>query len=300
MSTDTPHRSFLDLDIDLRSPTFTEADKQALLAWYEHNHEEGDSELSKFPAFTIEHDPQGFKGYRRHIATIDRPIDGVGLPQAAHLIGFLYAYILEGYEKGIVYIAINARRLGASRGEVLDVVRAATPAAGPMGLNAAGELLDDYLRGWPAPGDEPGLAWPDGWAPRPDAFATGIDRSTDELLPGELERIEAWYERVHGEVPAHVRRLARWNPVAYKTQRLRFEAIPGESLPVQMVPLCMLMLAAWRGTPKPMLRHAQLARHLGVRRAHIVAALLWAGIYGDDAILEPAFDALGPLLDELA
>ncbi|HVW48071.1 MAG TPA: hypothetical protein VHA76_13510 [Solirubrobacterales bacterium] len=290
--------SFLELDIDMRSEGFTAPERELMLAWYRDNHESGDSDLSKFPEFTIEHDGGGFKGYRRHIATIDRQIDGMALPQAAHLLMFLYAYILLGYEKGIVYIAINARRLGASRGEVLDVVRAATPAAGPFGLNAAAELLDDYLREWPEDGEEPGLEWPQGWGPEPEALRSGIDRTVDELLPGELEMLEDWYGKVYGEVPSHVGRLARLHPVGLKTQRLRFERAGGETLPIQMVPLCMLGYAAWRGKAKPMLRAAQLARSLGVGRTHVIGILFWAGIYGDDAILEPAFDVLGELIDE--
>lgn len=289
--------SFLDLDIDLRSDGFTADERELMLAWYRDNHETGDSDLSKFPEFTIEHDPGGFKRYRRHIATIDREIEGTALPQAAHLLMFLYGYILLGYEKGIVYVAINARRLGASRGEALDVVRAATAAAGPFGLNAAAELLDDYLREWPSESGEPGLEWPAGWGPDPEALRSGIDPSSDELLPGELGRLEDWYRRVYGEVPSHVARLAALHPTGLKTQRLRFEGSGGETLPVQMVPLCMLGWAAWRGRSKPMLRAAQLARSLGVGRTHVIGILLWAGIYGDDAILEPAFDELGDLID---
>jgi hypothetical protein len=292
-----PSPSFLELDIDLHSLDFTAEERDRMLAWYRENHEVGDSDLSKFAAFVIAHDPGGFKRYRRHIATIDRPVNGIALPQAAHLLGFLYAYMVIGYEKGIIYVAVNARQLGASRDEILDVVRLAVPAAGPVGLNASAERLDSYLRDWPAHSGEPGLIWPEGWAPNPDAFRSGIDPSTDELSSGEVALIESWYQKVYGEIPSHVRRMAKYHPVAYKTQRLRFEGALGPALPAQMAPLCMLFLAAMRGWRKPTLRAAQLAHHLGVRRSHLLAALTWAGVYGDEMILESAFDVLGPLID---
>ena len=117
--------SFLELDVDFRTDDWTPRERDLMLAWYEANHEEGDSQLSRFAEFTIEHNPGGFKRYRRFIATIDTEIDGTALPQGAHLLGFLYSYILLGYEKGIVYCAINLRRLGHSRAEVADVVRGA-------------------------------------------------------------------------------------------------------------------------------------------------------------------------------
>ena len=65
------------------------------------------------------------------------------------------------------------------------------------------------------------VAWPDGWALDVDRFRSGIDLTTDELLPGELELICPWYRRVVGDVPSHVELTARLAPSAYKTQRAR-------------------------------------------------------------------------------
>jgi hypothetical protein len=35
-----------------------------------------------------------------------------------------------------------------------------------------------------------------------------------------------------------------------------------------------------------------------VRRGEVVAALLWAGVYGADVVMETAIDAAGDLLDD--
>jgi hypothetical protein len=294
---DSESRSFLDTGLDLSTESLSEDEKARLLAWYADAHIRDGTHLSRMPTFLIEHDPVGFKRYRRYILEIDREQDGVALPQAAHLLMFLYTYTVLGFGNGILYAAINARQLGASRGEVVDTLRLAALAAGPFGLDAAGGSTDSYLREWPRDSGEPGLDWPRGWRPRPDAFRSGIDLATAELGPGELELIEDWYRGTYGEAPEYVRVLARLHPSAYKAQRARFESALGETLPVEMAPLLMLHLAAMRLWTKPMLRSAQLARSLGVERQHVVATLFWAGMYADEMVMETAVDTLAPLLD---
>jgi len=290
-------RSFLDTGLDWKKAAFSPEEKLTLLNWYRENHEQNEtSHLSKFPAFMIEHDPSGFKGYRRYMIEIDRPRDGVSLPQAAHLLMFTYSYIALANEKGTLYVIVNARKLGASRGEVIDTIKLAALAGGPLGMNAAAELTDSYLREWPENSDERGLAWPEGWSANPDALRSGIDLETNTLTASELDSLKAWYRRIHGAVPSHVEALARLHPTALKTQRIRLERALGPTLPAQMVPLLMLQLAALRLWPKPMLRAAQLAKALGVRRHHIVETLFWAGTYADEMVMETAFDTLGDLI----
>lgn len=294
---DSEPRSFLDTGLDWSTESLSEDEKERLLAWYADAHVRDGAHLSRMPTFLIEHDPVGFKRYRRYILEIDREQDGVALPQAAHLLMFLSTYTVLGFENGILYAAINARQLGASRGEVVDTLRLATLAAGQFGLDAAGGSTDAYLREWPLDSEEPGLDWPEGWAPRPDAFRSGIDLTTADLAPGELELIQEWLRGAYSEEPEYAAVLARLHPSAYKAQRARFESALGETLPIQMAPLCMLHLAAMRLWPKPMLRAAQLARSLGVERQHVVATLFWAAMYADEMVLETAVDTLGPLLD---
>jgi hypothetical protein len=290
-------RSFLESGLDWTTDGFTPEEKAATLAWYEDNHESGGTSLSNFPRFWIEHDPGGFKRYRRHMIEIDQSQDGVVLPQAAHLLMYLTFYTTVANEKGIVYLAINARALGASRGEVIDAFRLAALPAGPYGLNAAAEFADQYLRDWPEDSDEPGISWPADWAPDPDALKSGIDLSTNELTDADIKALRAWYQRVYGEMPSHVEPLIRYHPVAFKTQRIRFEAALGDSLPSQMAPLSFLLLAAERHSPRPIRRAAQLAKALGVRRHQVVETLFWAGVYSTEETMEVAFDSIGGLLE---
>ena len=69
------------------------------------------------------------------------------------------------------------------------------------------------------------------------------------------------------------------------------------ALPAQMIPLLELHTSAVRLWPKPLLRSVQLARTLGVRRREVVSALLWAGVYGTDIVMETALDTVGGLLE---
>ena len=57
MSNEEGSRSFLETGLDWTSEGFSEEEKQALLAWYEDNHEAEHTNLSRFPSFWIEHDP---------------------------------------------------------------------------------------------------------------------------------------------------------------------------------------------------------------------------------------------------
>jgi hypothetical protein len=290
-------RSFLETGLDWTSEGFSEDEKQGLLAWYDENHEGQDTSLSNFPKFWIEHDPGGFKRYRRHMIEIDQPRDGVVLPQAAHLLMYLGLYTVFANEKGILYLVINARQMGATRAEVIDAFRMSALAAGPFGINAAADLADDYLRAWPEDSDEPGVTWPEDWAADEDALKSGIDHSTNEMSDADLEAIREWYKKVHGEVPAFVDFLAEAHPIAFKTQRIRFEASVGPTLPAQMMPLTQLVLAAQRQWPTSILRAGQLAKYLGVRRHQAVETLFWAGVYAGEATMEVAIDALQPVLD---
>jgi hypothetical protein len=290
-------RSFLETGLDWTSEGFSEGEKETLLAWYEENHEGEHTDLSRFPAFWIEHDPGGFKRYRRHMIEIDQPRDGVVLPQAAHLLMYLGLYTVFANEKGILYLVINARTLGAKKQEVLDAFRMSALAAGPFGINAAADLADNYLREWPEDSDEAGIEWPSDWAPNPDALKSGIDHSSNEMSEADLKALRGWYEEVHGEVPRFVDFLAEAHPAALKTQRIRFESSLGPAVPAQMGPLTMLLLAAQRQWPTSVLRAGQLARHLGVRRHQAVETLFWAGVYAGEATMEVAIDALAPVLD---
>ena len=275
VSEDRPAAEFLGMGIELSTDTFTAEEKARTLAWYREYHDHGDLDLAPFARFMIEHDATGFKRQRRHVIALGEPIEDASLPLAAALLMFIHTYIVLGMGKGALYEIVTVRDLSVTRAQALETIALAALHGGPRGINALAEVADDYLREWADRGD------------------TG----SDELLPGELELIRDWYRRTYGDVPAHVELLGRSAPSALKTQRARFETAIRGALPAQLIPLLTLHLSAVRLWPKPLRRAAQTARALGVQRGHVVAALLWAAVYGADVVMETALDAAGDVLD---
>jgi alkylhydroperoxidase/carboxymuconolactone decarboxylase family protein YurZ len=285
-------RDFLAAGVDFTTDVFTREEKEQTLAWYSEHHDVGDLDLSPFARFSIEHDPAWFKRLRRHIFTFDAAGDEPPLPLAAGVLAYVHTYFALGMGKGALYEVVTMRNLGATRAEVLEALAWGAYHGGPRGINAFAEVGDDYLRAWAEPADtRTRVAWPDDWAPDVDPFRSGIDLSSDELLPGELERIRNWYRVTHGDVPAHVEFLGATAPDVLKTYRARYETTVRGALPAQMIPLLALHLYAVTASPKPLRRAVQLARFLGVRRREILTVLLWAAVYGGDAVLETAFEA---------
>jgi len=87
--------------------------------------------------------------------------------------------------------------------------------AGIRGLElvsrAIGIILGDYVERDIVPD------WPEGWGPDMEPFYCGLDKSTMELTPQDLQNIEGWYERTMGWQPPRVRFLARHEPVTLKS-----------------------------------------------------------------------------------
>jgi hypothetical protein len=290
-------RSFLDTGLDFGRDAFDPDEKAAMLAWYDEVHEWDGMRLAPFAAFWIEHDPGGFKRLKRHLLTLGDERDGAGLPVAAGVLMYVHTYTAIGNGKGALYEVVAARELGLTRAEVLDAVRHASLHGGPVGLNPLADIAGSYFDDWQ---DGPSTtAWPDGWAPDPRAFRSGIDHGTDDLSAGEMALVAAWHERMHGEVPAHVAALARLHPRAYKTLRIRQETATGGALPAQLFPLLTLHLAAVTARPTSMRRAAQEARALGVRRHQAVSTLFWASVPGGEAALEPAWDAVHDIVEDM-
>jgi alkylhydroperoxidase/carboxymuconolactone decarboxylase family protein YurZ len=293
------HTEFLGMGLDLSTDAFTDEERERTLKWYSEVHDHGDLDLAPFSRFMLEHDPTGFKRLRRHLITLEDELDGPPLPVAAGVLMFVHTYIVLGMGKGALYEIIAMRELGASRAEVMEIVRLGALHGGPRGINALAEVADAYLREWKEEaGTESRVAWPAGWAPDVERFRSGIDLASDELEPGELELIRDWYRGLLGEVPPHVDFLARVAPRAFKTQRARFETAITGALPAQMIPLLSLHLSAVRVWPKPLRRAVQTAKALGVQRGEVVAALFWAGVYGADIVMETALDAAGDILEK--
>lgn len=262
------------------------AERDRLLEWYRHTHGIGTLDLVKFVPFLIEHDTGSLKRYRRHVAAIATPRDGVGLPQAAVGLLFLHLYCVIANERGVLYEVVASRAWGAGREDVMQTMAFAFLEAGPRGMNAVAELADGYLQEWAKDEGVDGITWPEGWGPDPAAFRSGLDPDSDEFTAEEVDTLAEWHRAMCGTGPEHVRFLAGLHPTAYKTHRIRYEAATGGDLPAQMFPLFALHLATVQGRIQAVRRSARMARNLGVRRHIAVQALWWGLLYGGTTMPE--------------
>jgi hypothetical protein len=285
--------SYLSTGLDYSTDTLSAEEKASVLAWYRELHDYRDLDLSPFARFGVEHDPVGFKALKRHVEALGR----TALPAGPMVLLWVYTYVALGNGKGALYEIVAARALGASRAEVLETVHLAALVAGPLGLNPLGEVAHEYLLEWAAEDTEPGLDWPESWAPDVDRFRSGIDLRADGLTDAELELLRAWNRRLYGEVPPSVEFAARAEPGAYKTQQARLEKAVTGAIPAEMIPLLSLHLGAIRLARIPVRRSIQMARSFGVGRDYVASTLFWAAVYGGDVVFEAALDAAGDLLE---
>lgn len=193
-------------------------------------------------------------------------------------IGFISYYAVLGYPPGIRYMAIRLLNAGFTKDEVIEGICVGYPRTGPSGMERIAEALDGL--DWSPRG--PRVDWAAiGWSADPEAFRSGIDESVLELLPGETERILAWYERTLGEVPPYVRHLARYQPLTLKMFRLRLENV-AVTLPKQLVAASLLFLSVLLGERHAIRENALLCRAFGVAKGDALAAIALSHPFGSE------------------
>jgi hypothetical protein len=207
------------------------------------------------------------------------------------VFGFLPYYALIGYDVGVRYLIHTRQTLGMTREHILEGVAMAFLVVGPAGMETIARALKDYQ--WLEP--EQPAAFPEGWAPDPDAFRSGLDFTTSEMLPGEPELLTAWYERTLGEVPRYVRMLLRDRPDMLKTIRGRYEHCL-RVLPKQMMPTTMLHYEVIRGFDDGIRENLLLARAFGVTKDIVLNVIGSATINGGTAGLSIIERAGGDVL----
>ena len=139
---------------------------------------------------------------------------------------------------------------------------------GPRGSETLAEALADYP--WITP-EEP-AQFPDGWSADPEAFRSGIDYTSKELMPGELEKIEAWYLKTTGEVPRWVRFAAKHAPRILKSYRYRFETTV-RTLPKQVMPMSHLHYNVIRSHGPGIRENVLLAKAFGVKKTDVMRSI---------------------------
>lgn len=242
--------------------------------------------------FWLDNDPEVLKRYRSW-ADLLNVREGDEAPNKWKPSGIvvLYVYAMANFEDGIRYALYGLNAQGLTREEALEVFSLVFRYAGPIGMSAIATVAKTYEP--PAPTRS--VKWPDGWAPDPDAFKSGVDF---RAAPAETDtaKILTWYERWLGEVPPHIDLLARHRPDLLRVFRSRYENTL-RLLPKQVEPFALIqisMLHAYRhGIREGML----LARGFGVTKGQALEALSWGTFYGGAASLGLVQEVAGDVLD---
>src|SRR5258708_5560177 len=190
----------------------TDAEKQAFRAAYSTTLGRPHVGLD----YWLENGPDVLKRYRAFAEA------GTGSPflnQTLQGFYFLEMYSLTGYTEGVKYVVHMWQNAGLTKAQVMEWIAIGFPHAGPRGMETMAEALTDY--DGKEPTDPP--KFPEGWAPDPDAFKSGLDFSSPELTAAELVKLKHWYMRRLGEVPAYVDFMATFRPQLLKAYRNRFE-----------------------------------------------------------------------------
>jgi len=203
---------------------------------------------------------------------------------------FMHYYAITGFTRGVIVEIQFGRH---SKAEVADALAIALMHSFGVGLFTVAAEVQDYLRIYPGPAEP--ISWPDGWTPDPEFFRAGLDFSTPELLPGELERIESWYTRVTGEVPRFVRFLGEVSPNVLKAYRNRFENTV-RALPKQALPWLQVHYHALVANEEGLRDNILLARGFGMTQRQVVDALLWAMLYGGVEVISLVDRVAGDLI----
>jgi len=282
---------FLD-GLDVSKPDVTTPEEvEAFKAFYQRTK----GGLIASHAFWLEFRPDVLKRQRaRARQTSAHEGAGMTLP---HVLAYIHLYTILAFEEGILYEIKLAQSGGASRADILDALALAFLHSGPRGISAVAASSTEYLRTYEDP--EPVQKFPETWSFEPGAFKSGIDYSSPEASAEDLRRLQDWYLRTIGEIPGHVRLLAKHRPALLKAYRNRFEHAVRDSLPKQMVPYMLLNYNVVRGNADGIRENLLLGRAFGMTKNQLLDAIAWGMSYGGPAALDVVEASVGELLSEL-
>ena len=133
--------------------------------------------------------------------------------------------------------------------------------------------------------------------PQDDAFATGLDASSDELSPAEAEAMQRWYESVHGagnlELVQYVPFMLAENPAALKRFRHWSDVVAGgrglaDPLPAPLMALVWLHFYCVNPFPSGLLYEVIAARRWGASKREVVDTITLAWVHGGPHSIETA------------
>lgn len=188
----------------------------------------------------------------------------------------ILSYMLTGWETGLRSQFNSLRRKGMSKEQILELVMFSALYSGDRGLGHVYHAVGDSLPAW-APPTRP-VSFPDGWAPDPPAFASGLDLSTRELTETDTARLSEWYERTIGYLPNSIRFGIKYEPRFVKLNRARWERTL-RTLPKQLAPFLMLRHNTVTGSVPGLRESTLLARAWGMTAEQVVFAITNTAMY---------------------
>jgi hypothetical protein len=240
--------------------------------------------------YLIEHNPAALKTYRYFATQVQPPFRDPRFQ--APVFGAIGHYGYLDFDEGVRYCVVPVLRAGYTRGQVEEGLALSFMVGGTRALVTIGRALKDFH--WPEKA-EAALSWPEAWDPDPAAFSSGVDFSTSEVLPGEVEKVVAWYERTIGWVPTWVRYFARYNKAALKGWRYRYEKAL-VTLPKQVLPLSFLYAGVQFEQKETIRENVLLARTFGATLDDVIQAIGVTAVYGTEKV-GVAYEAAGDILD---
>ncbi len=212
---------------------------------------------------------------------------------AAQCFGTCMWYSLLGFEAGVRYPISGAQRTGYSREMIVEGLGVSCLYSSTRGMETIALALQDYQ--WIEPAQPP--AWRNGWAPDPEAFASGLDFSKPGMSSREVSLLEDWYDWNVGEVPRFIRFMTRHNPELLKAYRNRYENLL-RVLPKQVMPTTLMYIHSVLHNWRALRENVLLAKHWGVTYDEVMNALWAAAVYYEiDSGAEEIYEVVGDIVD---
>lgn len=242
--------------------------------------------------FWLDHSPEVLKRYRLWADKL-RVVEDDEAPNKWSPTGVMihYIYAMTNFQEGLHYGLLGMSR-GLTKAQILEDYALVFRYVGPRGMAALAEASRGHT--WPEPTNP--AKWPKGWGPDPDAFRSGADLRSPGVTEDDTRKILDWYERWLGEVPRHVRLLARHRPELLKVYRQRYENTL-RLLPKQTEPWSLLQISILRGYKSGIREGMLLGRAFGITKNQILEAISWGTFYGGNEALGLVDEAAGDVLD---
>lgn len=188
----------------------------------------------------------------------------------------LPSYVMLGWETGIQNEFWALWNFGMPKEQSMELVMFAQLYAGMRGLGHTYRAVGDLLPAWGPPPIE--IEWPEGWAPDPEAFKSGLDLSTREMTAQDRTNLESWYERNIGYVPKSIAFGLKYHPEFVKLNRAKWE-VTIRTLPKQVAPYVMLKMNAVAQNREGLREATLLSKAWGVTRQQVIQLLEGVAFY---------------------